>query len=97
MEENEKLKPGYVLMPYIIKEHTEESEAEYDAFMTEYKKKHAVCPKCGAIPHSSTLMGYILNSDKKEEYKDLNNCTCLNCEYQCTAHERISEEEFENK
>lgn len=37
----------------------------------------------------TTLVGYILYIDKKEEYKDLNNCTCLDCHDNHTMHERI--------
>ena len=35
--------------------------------------------------------GYILNSDKRDEYKDLNNCVCTECGDRHTAHERVSD------
>ena len=55
-----------------------------------YKKQHELCPKCGYKGHSSTLMGYVLDMNKKEEYKNLNICVCLKCGNRHTYHERIS-------
>jgi formate dehydrogenase maturation protein FdhE len=89
--------PGYINVPYVLSEHTKESLKSYNDFMEEYEKKHEVCPKCGSKPHTSTLVGYILNSDKPEEYKDLNRCTCTSCGNVHTCHDRISEEEYKNK
>lgn len=62
--------------------------------MDKYRLLHEVCPNCGSREHSTTLVGYILNSDKREEYKDLNSCVCSFCGDRHTAHERISVEEF---
>ena len=45
------------------------------------------CPKCGAIPHSTTLMGYVLSDI--ETYKDLNNCICSQCGDSHTCHDRV--------
>lgn len=81
--------PGYIYAPYVCAPHTKESLKDYDEFMAEYRKKHAVCPKCGATGHLTTLIGYILNSDKRDEYKDLNNCVCTECGDRHTAHERV--------
>ncbi len=69
----------------------------YIEFMKDYKVKHEVCPKCGTKDHTSTLMGYIFNSSNPNEYKDLNRCTCVNCEDIHTCHERISLAEFNMK
>jgi superfamily II helicase len=88
---------GVIFAPYVLVEHTEESLKEYHKFMDKYKKKHAVCPKCGAAEHSTTIMGYVLNSDKKEEYRDLNNCVCSNCGDKHTTHDRISIKKFNIK
>lgn len=85
---------GVIWAPYILAEHTKESLKEYHKFMDKYKKKHAVCPKCGATGYSTTLMGYILNSDKCEEYKDLNNCVCSNCGDRHIRHDRISIKQY---
>jgi transcription elongation factor Elf1 len=65
--------------------------------MKKYHKEHEVCPKCGHKQHSTTLIGYPLFSDKREEYKDLNSCVCSNCGDKHTAHERISIKEFKAK
>jgi ribosomal protein L32 len=88
---------GVIFVPYIFVEHTEKSLKEYHKFMDKYKKQHAVCPKCGATMHSTTLMGYPLYSDKRKEYKDLNNCVCSNCRDRHTAHERISIKQYNKK
>lgn len=77
----------------MVKEFNEQS-VENDDFKKEYNEKHKLCPKCGAIQHSSTLVAYILYSDKKEEYKDLNACVCSECGDKHTAHDRISVEQF---
>ena len=93
-EESTDGEPGYVFVPWVMKEHTEESLKDYKEFMTKYNKEHEVCPKCGEKSHSTTLMGYILNSEKREEYKDLNTCVCSKCKDRHSAHERISIEQF---
>jgi hypothetical protein len=67
---------------------------DYDEFMKMYNKEHKVCPKCGSNKHTSTLMGYIFDNSKPDEYKDLNRCQCTNCGDQHTCHERISIDKF---
>ncbi len=86
---------GYIFMPYITCEHTEESLKEYNTFMDGYHKKHECCPKCGSKEHWTTLMGYPLVSGKEDEYKDLNSCTCLKCGNIHSAHDRISQEDVD--
>jgi rRNA maturation protein Nop10 len=51
----------------------------YDEFMEKYNLEHEVCPKCGSRQHILTLMGYVFDSSKPHEYKDLNKCECTNC------------------
>ncbi len=80
---------GVVYVPYMMVEHTSKSSKEYDEFMTEYKKQHKCCPKCGAEGHTSTLVGYCLNMDKKEEYKDKNSCKCTSCGDVHITHDRV--------
>ena len=83
--------PNVVYMPFITStERSNEREFAYDKFMYEYDNLHKCCPKCGDEQHSSTLMGYILNMDKPEEYKDLNCCTCMKCGDIHTTHQRVS-------
>jgi hypothetical protein len=62
---------------------------EYELFMDEYRKSHKRCPNCGSTSYRVTLTGYLLNMNKKEDYKDLNKVIC-DCGYQCTVHELIS-------
>jgi len=90
MVENDK-ESGYIYAPYIIRNHTKESLKEYREFMDEYDKNHECCPECGAKEHMTTLIGYVLNDDKKEEYKDLNRCECSNCGDVHTCHERVKD------
>lgn len=86
--------PNVVYVPYILAEHTEESLSDYNKFMSEYRIKHEVCPNCGSHEHMSTLMGYIMHSDKRKEYKNLNRCTCMTCKNTHTTHDRVSIEEY---
>ena len=55
---------------------------------------HEVCPKCGSKGHSSTVMGYVMDMEKPEDYKDLNSCVCSECAYVHKTHDRISKEAF---
>lgn len=82
-------KQGYILVPYILGEHTEESSKRYDEYMNEYHKQHKYCPKCGGVQHTSTLVGYVLNLDKKDEYKDMNRCECMKCGDKHSVHDRV--------
>ena len=83
--------PGLIYVPYIMKEHDEESLIEYNDFMKEYRAKHKFCPECGSEKHSTTLVGYIMKSDKRDEYKDKNICICQDCGNRHTAHDRVME------
>jgi len=88
---------GYMYAPYILAQSSEESEREYDKFMDAYYKKHDVCPKCGNDSCMTSLFGYVLNMDKKEEYKDRNSCICSKCYDRHIQHDRISKEEWNSK
>ena len=66
-----------------------ESDVKSKQFRDEYKSNHRYCPKCGSEGHMTTLVGYVLNMDDKENYKNLNNCQCSNCGDKHTAHERV--------
>ena len=85
-------KSGIFYMPY-ISEHGEPSE-QYCELMAQYKSDHEVCPKCGSKGHSSTYMGYVMDMEKPEDYKDLNSCVCSECDYAHKTHDRISKEAF---
>lgn len=62
----------------------------HDSFMNQYRKDHALCPKCKSSTHISTLAGFIVHMDKLDEYKDKNECTCTSCGDKHTTHERVS-------
>lgn len=79
-----------VLAPFVLSEHTEESTKQYTLFMKKYHKQHKYCPKCGGEEHTTTLVGYILDWDKKEEYKDLNRSVCAKCGDKHSSHDRVS-------
>ena len=88
---------GLVWMPYTIVNTTDGPSKEYKDFMSEYKEKHKCCPKCGSDDCITTLVGYILNMDKKDEYEDKNICVCSDCGNRHTVHERNNPELTKNQ
>jgi hypothetical protein len=84
---------NFIYLPYVMENKVNMVlSTEYDIFMKEYYEKHACCPKCGSKEYSTTLIGYVLDMDKKEDYKDLNVCYCNNCKDKHTMHDRIPRE-----
>lgn len=69
---------------------------EYDTFMSEYNKKHELCPNCGSVKYTTSLLNEILDIDNKHEYEDLNKCECVDCGHTHTRHQRISKKSFSN-
>ena len=67
----------------------EENRKKREAFREQYRIDHAACPKCGETSHMSTLVAYAMDTDRLEDYKDLNTCTCTRCRDKHTAHERV--------
>lgn len=65
-----------------------ERDRRYKEFMAAYRKQHAACPRCGSVRGIVTLSGYCFNSDKPEEYRDLNDFSCDQCGNTHTVHER---------
>ena len=65
------------------------SKKEHDDFIQRYNNDHEYCPKCGSNKYSITYVGYILNLDDKESYKDLNRCICSDCGDRHTKHDRL--------
>ena len=85
-----KIKSGLVYAPYISVETTDDPSDEYTKFIEEYNKLHECCPKCGeSSNYTVTLMGYIFNSEKPKEYKDLNRCVCMTCGNKHFVHDRV--------
>jgi len=91
------LQSGYVLVPYTIGQHTVESSKQYDKFIKEYDSVHKYCPICHELEHTTTLVGYILNLDKKDEYKDMNICICTKCGDRHSKHDRNNIKTFSTK
>lgn len=87
-EQQEEGSQGYVFAPYIM-ETVSRPSREYLKFMKKYKKNHECCPKCGTKEYTTTLVGYIFNSEDKGNYKDLNICVCANCGDKHTVHDRV--------
>ena len=83
--------PGVVFAPYIMCNHTEESLKEYNDFMSQYRSQHCCCPNCGSKNYITTLVGFILDMSKPEEYKDRNACHCQDCGWKGIAHELVPE------
>ena len=84
--------PDHIFVPWIPMTRTEPDQ-EYEDFMKNYNNLHKCCPKCGSERHSTTLMCYALNMEKKEEYKDLNTCICSDCKDRHRCHDRIPKKE----
>jgi len=62
---------------------------EYNKFLRAYRKEHACCPYCGEAMHSKTLGNYSVDMDNKEDYQDLNKCTCYGCGDTHALYERV--------
>ncbi len=86
---NEFILSPYVYVPYLIVE-SDERNTEAEDFKKDYNNKHKLCPKCKSENCTQTLVGYILDMSKKEEYKDKNICVCCDCEDAHTVHERVN-------
>jgi predicted nucleic-acid-binding Zn-ribbon protein len=84
----ETIEPGIIYAPYILQTRTEPNP-EYDKFMKKYNREHSCCPKCGSNKMITSLMGYVLNMNHKEDYKDLNAVECQNCGYRGACHDLV--------
>jgi hypothetical protein len=62
---------------------------EYTAFMLSYDYKHSCCPSCGCNHTIQTLVAYVLDLSKKEEYVDRNGCTCCSCGWTGIVHDLV--------
>lgn len=59
-------------------------------FSKKYDEEHKYCPNCGSEDCYQTLVGYILDLDHPEDYKDENQCGCNSCGHRHTVHERVA-------
>lgn len=69
-------------LPYTIPSDT------YKTFMKQYRIDHEVCPQCKKANYTSTLMGFIFDSNNPSSYKDENGVNC-NCGWKGTVHQLI--------
>lgn len=85
------MRPGLFYAPYIPILLTEPRPMndEYTLFMNEYNRLHSHCPECGSTSNVQTLVGYILDLSKKEEYKDRNGCSCCCCGWTGIVHDLV--------
>ena len=58
-----------------------------EKFYRNYRDAHYCCPECGSRNFSCTLVGYVLNTEHPEEYKDRNHVTCHNCGWSGIYHD----------
>lgn len=82
---------GLIYAPYIIQGRLGRSD-ERDVFWDHYNTQRKHCPVCGSIIYSTTLVGYILVMDDKDNYQDKNRCVCQDCGDTHTFHERVSKQ-----
>lgn len=63
---------------------------EYDQFMSKYNSERKYCPKCKGKDYCTTLVCYVLDMNRKEEYKDKNKCECSSCGDTHYFHDRVA-------
>ena len=68
-------------------------DVRYEQFMKEYYGKREKCPYCDNTIHEhgfkETIVAYLYDPSKEEEYKDLNKSTCMKCFNTTTIHDRV--------
>lgn len=59
--------------------------------MREYRENHTYCPECGSCKNHQTLMGYVMDINHPEDFKDLNRVSCIECDWTGTVHDLVGE------
>jgi len=72
-------------IPYIIVE-----EKKLKQLLMEYQKNHAACPQCNSTKFRSTYVGYIMDVNHPEKYKDENKISCQ-CGWSGITHDLVPE------
>ena len=54
-----------------------------------YNVHHVCCPKCGCDRYSSTYMGFIINHEHPEAFKDSNAVECAECGWSGITHNLV--------
>ena len=86
---------GYVYAPWIPFYSTcgdsmsSNQREKYDAFMEAYDTAHDHCPKCNSTDYWTTLVGYIVNWEHPETYRDGNRGECNNCGWVGIKHDLV--------
>lgn len=71
--------------PYI------EMARKAQAYKKQYYADHSMCPKCGYDKYSSTYIGFIINPEHPETYKDTNRVSCGRCDWTGITHDLTGE------
>jgi hypothetical protein len=58
-------------------------------FLKKYNEEHLCCPNCGSELHSTTLIGFVMDINNPELYKDKNKCKCCECGDNHITHDRV--------
>lgn len=64
---------------------------QHNRLMEDYRKSHMYCPECGSDRNSQTLMGYVFNLDRPEEFKNENRVTCAECHWNGIVDDLVGE------
>lgn len=62
-----------------------------EEFYRDYEKEHCHCPICGQKGVQTSLVGYIADLKRPNEYKDKNRIICHNCGYKGIYHDLVGE------
>lgn len=60
----------------------------YQELIHRYNSSHQKCPKCGGTDNCQTLLGYILDPNDYDNYKDGNHVTCK-CGWKGIVHDLV--------
>ena len=85
--------PGFVYAPFVMCEHTEETLKEYNDIMDKYRAQHRCCPICSSRNYSTTLVGFFLDANHPDDYKDRNSVHCLDCGWKGIVHDLVPEKD----
>lgn len=79
-----------LLVAHIQGQHEKDEDARKRA-LTEYRTKHALCPKCLNGEFEVRGGGMFYGSPTQEGYEDLSEATCHRCRWVGATHDRVPE------
>lgn len=62
---------------------------DYLTFIKKYNEEHSRCPMCHSKNLMQTLLGFIYDEDRPEEYKDENAVRCCDCGWKGIVHDCV--------